>query len=108
MSSIAVTASASGTGTVSLVAPVTNSDRTITLPDETGTLALYANPQATVYTSGSGTYTVPTGAKYLTVKMAGVLLEAMVALLQIMLQVLLYLAALVLLEDTTERQTALT
>jgi hypothetical protein len=38
MSSIAVTASASGTGTVSLVAPVTNSDRTITLPDATGTM----------------------------------------------------------------------
>jgi hypothetical protein len=38
MSSIAVTASATGTGTVSLVAPVTNSDRTITLPDATGTV----------------------------------------------------------------------
>jgi hypothetical protein len=37
MSSIAVTASATGTGTVSLVAPVTNTDRTITLPDVTGT-----------------------------------------------------------------------
>jgi polyferredoxin len=40
MSSIAVTASATGTGTVSLVAPVTNSDRTITLPDVTGTVAV--------------------------------------------------------------------
>jgi hypothetical protein len=38
MSSIAVTASATGTGTVSLVAPVTNSDRTLTLPDNTGTV----------------------------------------------------------------------
>jgi len=38
MSSIAVTASATGTGTVSLVAPVTNSDRTLTLPDATGTV----------------------------------------------------------------------
>ena len=38
MSSIAVTASATGTGTVSLVAPVTNSDRTVTLPDNTGTV----------------------------------------------------------------------
>jgi hypothetical protein len=38
MSSIAVTASATGTGTVSLVAPVTNSDRTVTLPDATTTI----------------------------------------------------------------------
>jgi hypothetical protein len=37
MSSIVVTASNSGTGTVSLVAPVTNTNRTITLPDATGT-----------------------------------------------------------------------
>ena len=37
MSSIAVTASATGTGTVTLLAPVTNMDRTITLPDVTGT-----------------------------------------------------------------------
>ena len=38
MSSIVVTASNSGTGTVSLVAPVTNTNRTITLPDATGTV----------------------------------------------------------------------
>lgn len=29
------------------------------------------SPQVTVYTSGSGTYTTPTGAKYLTVQMCG-------------------------------------
>ena len=39
MSSIAVTASASGTGVVSLQAPVTSTNRTITLPDSTGTIA---------------------------------------------------------------------
>jgi len=39
MSSIAVTGSASGTGVVSLVAPVTNTNRTLTLPDATGTVA---------------------------------------------------------------------
>ena len=38
MSSIAVTGSASGTGVISLLAPVTNSDRTLTLPDVTGTV----------------------------------------------------------------------
>ena len=38
MSSIAVTASATGSGVVSLVAPVTNTNRTLTLPDSTGTL----------------------------------------------------------------------
>ena len=38
MSSIAVTASATGTGAVSLVAPVTNTNQTLTLPDNTGTL----------------------------------------------------------------------
>lgn len=38
MSSIAVTGSASGTGVVSLLAPITNTDRTITLPDATGTV----------------------------------------------------------------------
>jgi hypothetical protein len=40
MSSIAVTASATGTGVVSLVAPVTNTNRTLTLPDATGTVAV--------------------------------------------------------------------
>ena len=38
MSSIAVTGSASGTGVVSLLAPVTNTNRTLTLPDATGTV----------------------------------------------------------------------
>jgi len=38
MSSIAVTGSASGTGVVSLLAPVTNTNQTLTLPDATGTV----------------------------------------------------------------------
>jgi hypothetical protein len=43
MSSIAVTASATGTGVVSLVAPVTNTNRTLTLPDATGTVLVSGN-----------------------------------------------------------------
>jgi hypothetical protein len=43
---------------------------TITFADSS-TISSNASPQVTVYTSGSGTYTVPTGAKYLTVEMVG-------------------------------------
>jgi hypothetical protein len=38
MSRIAFTGNALGTGTVTMAAPNTNSDRTVTLPDQTGTL----------------------------------------------------------------------
>jgi len=38
MSLIAMQGGATGTGTVTLLAPVTNSDRTVTLPDNTGTV----------------------------------------------------------------------
>ena len=38
MSSIAVTGSATGTGVISLLAPVTNTNRTINLPDSNGTI----------------------------------------------------------------------
>lgn len=44
MSSIAVTASASGAGVITLQAPVTPTSRTITLPDATGTLLSTATP----------------------------------------------------------------
>ena len=44
MSSIAVTASATGTGVVTLVAPVTNTNQTITFPDATGTLQVSGAP----------------------------------------------------------------
>jgi hypothetical protein len=40
MSRIALNGNALGTGTVTLAAPNTNSDRTVTLPDNTGTIAL--------------------------------------------------------------------
>jgi hypothetical protein len=61
-----------GTNYVDIIAPAAiTSDQTLTLPDITGTLAIYAAPQITVYTSGSGTYTTPTGAKFLQVRMVG-------------------------------------
>jgi hypothetical protein len=61
-----------GTNYVDIIAPAAiTSDRTLTLPDITGTLAIYSAPQITVYTSSSGTYTTPTGAKFLQVRMVG-------------------------------------
>lgn len=47
MSQIALTGNASGTGIVTLAAPNTNTNRTITLPDETGTLITTATPTQT-------------------------------------------------------------
>lgn len=43
MSKIALTPNASGTGTLTIAAPDTNTDRTLTLPDATGTLATAAD-----------------------------------------------------------------
>jgi len=43
MSKIALTPNASGTGTFSIAAPGTNTDRTLTLPDSSGTLARTAD-----------------------------------------------------------------
>jgi hypothetical protein len=43
MSKIALTPNASGTGTLTIAAPNTNADRTLTLPDATGTLATAAD-----------------------------------------------------------------
>jgi hypothetical protein len=40
MSKIALTPNASGTGTLTIAAPNTNTDRTLTLPDATGTVVL--------------------------------------------------------------------
>jgi len=40
MASLIPSGSASGTGSMTLAAPVTNSNQTITLPDSTGTIAL--------------------------------------------------------------------
>jgi hypothetical protein len=51
--------------------PVTiNGTTGITLPDST-TITSNAPPNVTTYTSGSGTYTTPTGAKWLVVEMVG-------------------------------------
>ena len=69
MSSIVVAGDTSGTCT--LQAPAVAGSTVLTLPATTGTLALYGAPQVTVYTTGTGTYTVPTGAKWLQVKMVG-------------------------------------
>ena len=40
MSQVAISGNASGTGTLTIAAPNTNSNRTLTLPDGTGTVAL--------------------------------------------------------------------
>ena len=50
MSKISITPDASGSGTFTIVSPNSNSDRTITIPDETGT----------VHTSG-GNVAIPNG-----------------------------------------------
>lgn len=53
MSKIALTPNASGTGTLTIAAPNTNSDRTLTLPDVTGTFltsTLTGTPVEQVYT----------------------------------------------------------
>ena len=57
--------------TGNLVFQTQNGTYTITVPNVTGTLAVSATPTVTTYTSGSGTYTTPTNAKYLTVQMVG-------------------------------------
>jgi hypothetical protein len=46
MSKIALTPNASGTGTFSIAAPGTNTDRTLTLPDAAGTIATTADVSA--------------------------------------------------------------
>lgn len=84
MSNLTVKGNASGTGTVILEAPNTNSNRTITLPDSTSTLATTADVAAvvtgptlgTAVASTSGTsidFTgIPSTAKRVTVMLNGV------------------------------------
>ena len=69
MSSIVVAGDTSGS--VTLSAPAVAGSTVLTLPTTTGTLALYGAPQVTVYTTGTGTYTTPAGAKWLQVKLVG-------------------------------------
>jgi hypothetical protein len=83
MSKIALSGNASGTGTFTFAAPGTNTDRTLTLPDASGTLARTADiPSVNPFTLGtavastSGTaidFTgIPSWAKRVTVMFAGV------------------------------------
>ena len=53
MSKIALSGNASGTGTLTLSAPNTNSDRTLTLPDSAGTIATAESTLAQFNASGS-------------------------------------------------------
>ena len=86
MSKIALSGNASGTGTFTFAAPGTNTDRTLTLPDASGTLARTADiPSVNPFTLGtavastSGTaidFTgIPSWAKRVTVMFSGVSLS---------------------------------
>ena len=55
MSKISLTGNPSGTGTLTIAAPNTNTDRTFNLPDNTGTIALYGTNVETFNTSGTWT-----------------------------------------------------
>jgi hypothetical protein len=59
MSKVAITGNASGTGTFTLAAPNSNSDRTLTLPDNTGTILTNATA-GTVLQVVQGTYATAT------------------------------------------------
>ena len=58
MSRIAFNGNALGTGTVTIASPNTNSDRTVTLPDETGTIVLsggaLGTPSSATLTNATG------------------------------------------------------
>ena len=76
MSKISLSGDPSGTGTLSIVAPNTSTYRTLTLPDNTGTLLSTANGyllgNITYLTSGTAaTYTTPTGVRALYVECVG-------------------------------------
>lgn len=68
MSKIALSGNASGTGTLTIAAPNTSTDRTLTLPDATGTVQVSGNPISGTtgtfsgdLTLGSSTLATPTG-----------------------------------------------
>jgi hypothetical protein len=54
MSKVAITGNASGTGTFTLAAPNSNSDRTLTLPDNTGTIVTTGSSPSFPTTIGVG------------------------------------------------------
>jgi hypothetical protein len=55
MSKIALTPSATGTGVFSILSPATNTDRTLTLPDEAGTVLTSASSLASANLTGTVT-----------------------------------------------------
>jgi hypothetical protein len=55
MSKVAIQGNASGSGVLTLAAPNTNSDRTLTLPDNSGTLVAKASTYISPSELGSGT-----------------------------------------------------
>lgn len=68
MSKIALSGNASGSGTLTIAAPNTSTDRTLTLPDATGTVQVSGNPISGTtgtfsgdLTLGSSTLATPTG-----------------------------------------------
>jgi hypothetical protein len=64
MSKIALSGNASGTGTFTFAAPGTNTDRTLTLPDASGTLATTADVSAAQNLTLLGTLTTTSGTSH--------------------------------------------
>jgi hypothetical protein len=58
MSKIALTPNASGTGTFTLAAPNSNNDRTLSIPDNSGTIGFAGVPQSGATKTGSYTLAV--------------------------------------------------
>lgn len=58
MSKIALTGNASGTGTLTIAAPNTNSDRTLNIPDNNGTIGFAGVPQSGAAKTASYTLAV--------------------------------------------------
>lgn len=58
MSQVKLQASASGTGALTIAAPVTNTDRTLTLPDASGTVQVSGNPISGTTAAFSGDVTL--------------------------------------------------
>jgi hypothetical protein len=59
------------TGTIATTQSPGNNTTAVATTAFVTTAVINASPQTTVYTSGSGTYTVPSGARWLSVKMVG-------------------------------------
>ena len=62
MSSLISSGSASGTGSMTLAAPVTNSNQTATLPDATGTVMVSGNMPAFSYYASTNAQSITSGA----------------------------------------------